>query len=66
MEPPKSSKVKGIPEGASVVIPRLFCRDVAAEADFCRATFNAEERIRRPGPNGTVSHALSRLGRRWS
>jgi hypothetical protein len=31
--------VKGIPEGASVVIPRLFCLDVAAEIDFCKNTF---------------------------
>ena len=27
--------VKGIPEGSSVLIPRLFCRDVVAEIDFC-------------------------------
>src|SRR6266481_2986131 len=33
--------MKGIPEGASVVIPRLFCRDVAAAIDFCKNTFGA-------------------------
>src|SRR6266480_3978499 len=54
--------VKGIPEGASVVIPRLFCRDVAAEIDFCEKTFGAVERVRRPGPDGTVAHALLMIG----
>ena len=38
--------VKGIPDGSSVVIPRLFCRDVAAEIDFCKNTFDAVELAR--------------------
>jgi PhnB protein len=54
--------VKGIPDGASVVIPRLFCHDVAAEIDFCKNTFGAEERVRRPGPDGTAAHALMTIG----
>ena len=54
--------VKGIPEGASVVIPRLFCRDVAAAIDFCKNTFGALESMRRPGPDGTVAHALMTIG----
>ena len=49
---------KGIPEGASVLTPRLFCRDVAAEIEFCRNTFDAAELGRRPGPDGGVAHAL--------
>jgi PhnB protein len=57
-----ASGVKGIPEGASVVIPRLFCRDVAAEIDFCKNTFGAVERARRPGPDGTAAHALMTIG----
>jgi PhnB protein len=56
------SSVKGIPEGASVVIPRLFCRDVAAEIDFCKNTFGAVEAIRRPGPDGTAAHAMMTIG----
>jgi PhnB protein len=54
--------VKGIPEGASVVIPRLFCRDVAAEIEFCKNTFGAVEAIRRPGPDGTAAHAMMTIG----
>ena len=54
--------VKGIPDGASVVIPRLFCRDVAAEINFCKNTFGAEERVQRPDSGGTVVHALMTIG----
>jgi PhnB protein len=53
---------KGIPEGVSVVTPRLFCRDVVAAIDFCRNTFGAVERLRRPGPDGAVAHALMTIG----
>ena len=54
--------VKGIPDGSSVVMPRLFCRDVVAAIDFCKDTFGAVELGRRPGPNGTVAHALLTIG----
>ena len=57
-----AERVKGIPEGASVVIPRLFCRDVAAEIDFCKNTFGAVEGVRRPARDGTVAHALMTIG----
>ena len=57
-----ASGTKGIPEGASVVTPRLFCRNVAAAIDFYRDTVGALERVRRPGPDGTVAHALMTIG----
>ena len=57
-----ASAMKGVPEGASVVIPRLFCRDVAAAIDFCRNAFQAVERNRRPGPDGKAVHALMTIG----
>jgi PhnB protein len=57
-----ASKVKGIPDGASVVIPRLVCRDPAAAIDFCASTFDAIERVRRAGPDGTAAHALMTIG----
>jgi PhnB protein len=53
---------KGLPEGASIIIPRLFCRDVAAEIDFCIHTFGAVEGVRRPGPDGKPAHALLTIG----
>jgi PhnB protein len=54
--------VKGIPEGASVVIPRLFCRDAVAEIEFCTSTFGAVEQVRRPGADGKTAHALVTIG----
>jgi PhnB protein len=40
----------------------LVCRDAAAEIDFCKTTFEAVELGRRPGPDGTVAHALVTIG----
>ncbi|MGZ4876152.1 MAG: VOC family protein [Candidatus Angelobacter sp.] len=57
-----TTPIKGIPEVASVIIPRLFCRDVAAEIDFCRTTFDAVERVLRPGPDQRAAHALLTIG----
>ena len=54
--------MRGIPEGSSVVMPRLVCRDAAAEIDFCVATFGAVELGRRPGPDGRTVHALLTIG----
>jgi PhnB protein len=57
-----SANAKPIPEGASVVIPRLICRDPGAEIEFIKQTFQAEERVRRPGPDGKLAHALLAIG----
>lgn len=53
---------KGVPEGASGVIPRLICRDPEAEIGFCVDVLDAVERGRRPAPDGTVAHALLMIG----
>ncbi|MEO8348395.1 MAG: VOC family protein [Acidobacteriota bacterium] len=45
-----------------MVTPMLVCRDAAAEIDFCKTTFGAVELGRRPGPDGTVAHALLTIG----
>lgn len=50
-----------LPENTSIVMPRLVCRDAAAEMEFCTRTFDAEELNRRPGPDGTVAHGLLRI-----
>lgn len=52
------TNVKPIPPTSSVVIPMLVCRDVSAEIDFCKTTFEAVEVGRRAGTDGTVAHAL--------
>ena len=56
------SNVKPVPDSSSVVMPMLVCRDAAAEIDFCKTTFGAVELGRRPGPDGTVVHALLTIG----
>jgi PhnB protein len=56
------AKVKGVPDNSSVVIPRLVCQDPTSAIDFCASTFNAVELSRRPGPDGTVAHALMTIG----
>jgi PhnB protein len=53
---------KGVPDGASGIIPRLFCGDPNVEIDFCNQTFGATELVRRAGPDGTVVHALLTIG----
>src|SRR5688572_8447613 len=50
-----------LPENTSYVIPRLICRDPAAEVEFCRNVFGAIALNERPGPGGTLVHALLSL-----
>jgi PhnB protein len=56
------STTKPVPDGASVVMPMLVCRDAGAELDFIKTTFDTVERVRRPGPDGAVAHALVTIG----
>lgn len=56
------ASIKGVPPGASALIPRLVCRDPAVAIDFCVSTFGAIEWLRRPGPDGTVAHAMLTIG----
>ncbi|PYT11310.1 MAG: hypothetical protein DMG59_26785 [Acidobacteria bacterium] len=57
-----SNGTKGIPENSSVVMPRLYCHDVRAEMEFCKAVFGAVELNCRPGPDGKAAHALLTIG----
>lgn len=57
-----ATKYKGVPEGASAVIPRLYCADVEAEIAFCCEALGAEEKGRRPGPDGRAAHAMLMFG----
>jgi PhnB protein len=56
------TKAKAVPDGASVVMPRLICRDPVAEIEFCVTAFGAVEQVRRPGADGKVAHALIKIG----
>ena len=50
-----------LPENTSIIMPRLVCRDAAAEMEFCMRTFEAEELNRRYAPDGTVGHGLLKI-----
>ena len=51
-----------LPKNTSIIIPRLVCRDPASEIAFCVRAFGAIEVNRRPGPDGSVAHALLTIG----
>jgi PhnB protein len=51
-----------LPQNTSIIIPRLVCRDPAQEVDFCVGVFEAVELNKRPGPDGTLAHALLKIG----
>jgi PhnB protein len=57
-----SGRRKGIPDGASVVIPRLVCRDPASAVNFYTKALGAIDRGGRPGPDGKLAHAMLTIG----
>jgi PhnB protein len=57
-----AENAKRLPGNTSIIMPRLVCRDAAAEMEFCTRTFDAEELNRRLGPDGTVAHGLLKIG----
>lgn len=57
-----SDRHTGVPQGASAVIPRLFCRDPVVEIEFCKAAFGARETVRRADADGKVAHAMLLFG----
>jgi PhnB protein len=57
-----STSYTSVPEGASAVIPRLFCRDVEAEVRFCCEGLGAVELGRRSGADGRPVHVMLKFG----
>lgn len=51
-----------LPVNTSIIIPRLVCRDPAAELAFCMRAFGAVSLNERPGRDGTLAHALLKIG----
>jgi PhnB protein len=54
--------VKPIPEGYHSVTPYLAVDGAARAIDFYKQAFGAEERLRMPGPDGSIAHAELQLG----
>jgi PhnB protein len=53
---------EGVPEGYHSVTPYLMVHGVEALLDFAERAFGAEEMMRMPDPQGTISHAEVRIG----
>jgi PhnB protein len=51
-----------MPRFIRAVIPMLVCADAAAEIEFCKAAFGAQELSRRSGADGVVTHATLGIG----
>lgn len=50
------------PEGYSNVTPYLTVTDAGKLIDFLTEVFGAKEKVRMPGPGGTVAHAEVEIG----
>ena len=56
------SPVNPIPDTYPRVMPYLIVDGAAAAIDFYTSVLGAQERMRMPGPNGTIGHAELALG----
>ncbi|MHB8378061.1 MAG: VOC family protein [Dehalococcoidia bacterium] len=56
------SNVKPIPDGYHSVTPYLYIKGAAQAIVFYTNAFGATERVRMPGPGGTVGHAEIEVG----
>ena len=54
--------VKAIPDGYHSVTPYLIIKGADRAIDFYKKAFNATQRMRMDGPNGTVGHAEIEIG----
>jgi PhnB protein len=58
----EAAKPKPIPDTYRRVTPSLIVRGAAKALDFYADVFGATERMRFPGPGGTVAHAEIQIG----
>jgi PhnB protein len=54
--------VKARPDGYANVTPYLVVSDAGKLLDFVKEAFGAKEKVRMPGPGGTVAHAEFEIG----
>jgi uncharacterized glyoxalase superfamily protein PhnB len=55
-------EAKPIPEGYHTVTPYLMIQGADQVIEFAKNAFGAKERVRMPGPNGTIGHAELEIG----
>jgi len=61
-KPAKKKKVDPIPKGYSILTPHLSIKGATEALEFYKKAFGAKERMRMPGPNGTIGHAEMMIG----
>ena len=54
--------VKAIPDEYHTVQPYLIVKGAVKLIDFMKEAFGAQEKMRMPGPNGTIGHAEVQIG----
>jgi PhnB protein len=54
--------VEPIPDGYHTVTPYLVIQGAGKVIEFAKRAFGAKERMRVPGPNGTIGHAEIEIG----
>jgi PhnB protein len=55
-------KAQAVPEGFHTVTPSIVVAGAARAIEFYKKAFDAEERSRFPGPDGTIMHAEIKIG----
>jgi len=58
----KVTKVQPVPKGYHSVTPGLTVRNAAQALEFYKQAFNAKEKMRMPGPDGSIMHAEIVIG----
>jgi PhnB protein len=54
--------VKAIPDGYYSLTPYLVCKGAAKAIEFYAKAFGAQEVVRMPGPDGSITHAEVKIG----
>jgi|SRR5579864_1629396 len=57
-----AAKVRPVPEGYHTITPYITVKGADKLIDFLKKAFNAQERLRMPGPNGAIAHAEVQIG----
>ncbi len=57
-----AKKVAPVPAGYYTLTPYLVCRGAAKAIEFYKKAFDAKERLRMLGPDGSIAHAELKIG----
>jgi len=61
-KPAKKKKIDAIPKNYPILTPHLTINGATEALEFYKKAFGAKERMRMPGPHGTIGHAEMQIG----